>query len=218
MNQKLYQKWENVWSKLKEKETKNGKETLVAKIITKDKIKILRKILTEINPKSAIEIGCGLGFTFSVFKELGIDALCIDVSKTAVKICRQKNLNSVEQKLEDTTEKYDLVFSDGVLEHFLNFEPYAQKMTEISRKYIIIIQNDHCNFLGKTLTYLTEIFRASKNVMEYNYTIDDFIDIFKKYDYELVTTKNIFYGTFKLILFKKYEPAIEKDLHHKSSG
>ena len=194
----LYQQWENHW-------IDGNKENLtwVGKLMLGAKKRALRDVLRSIKVSRAIDVGCGLGFTLSVFKELDINAIGIDVSKTTVEICQKKGLKAVVKKLEEVIDKYDLVFSDGLLEHFLNFEPYAQHLTRISNNYIIIIQTDHENFLGKTSIYLAEILRGSKNVLEYNYRINDFVSVFKNYGLKLIQTRSIFGGIFKLLLFEK---------------
>ncbi len=199
MNDQANQKWEKHWE--------NGKHNLtwIGKRMLKAKQKPLKETLSDLKISNALDVGCGLGYMLSVFKNMDIEATGIDISPSAVKICKEKGLNAVQKKLEEVNEKYDLVFSDGLLEHFLNFEPYAKKLMEISNKYVCIVQTDHGNFLGKTLAYLTEILRGSNSVLEYNYRISDFISAFKKINFELIKIKGISCGIFKLLLFQKTE-------------
>jgi len=198
MSNQLYQQWENHW-----KNDHKVNLTWIGKLMLYVKKKALRDVLRFIEISKAIDVGCGLGFTLSVFKKLGINVVGIDASKTAARICQNKGLKAVEKKLEEVTDKYDLVFSDGLLEHFLNFESYARHLMRISNKYVIIIQTDHGNFLGKTSIYLAEILRGSKNVLEYNYRINDFISVFENHNFKLIQTRSIFGGIFKLLLFQK---------------
>lgn len=194
---KLHERWEKNWGSHKHNLTPIGKLMLRAKQ------KALAQTLGSLKISNAIDVGCGLGYTLSVFKNLGINALGIDASPTAAEICKSKGLKAEQKKLEEVDEKYDLVFSDGMLEHFLNFEPYAEQMAQISNGYVIIIQTDHSSFLGKTSIYLAELLRGSKNVFEYNYRIQDFIDVFGKYGFKLILEKRIFIGIFRLLLFEK---------------
>lgn len=191
------QQWEKKWL------DKNQGLTPLGKLMLKAKQKALRQALGTLNISTAIDVGCGLGHTLAVFKNLGIEALGIDVSPAAVKICKSHGLNAEQKKIEDVNEKYDLVFSDGLLEHFLNFELYVQKMCGVSNRYVIITQTDHASFLGKTSIYLAEILRGSKNVLEYNYRIGDFIFAFGKYGFRPILLKKIFCGIFQLIIFKE---------------
>ena len=118
-------------------------------------------------------------------------------------MCRNKGLNVTQRKLEDITEKYDLVSSDGMLEHFLNFEPYAQQLMNISKDYVLLIQPNHDSFWGKTLAYLAELLRDRENVFEYNYRIKDFITVFQNNGFMITGNYPIFCDVFRLLLFKK---------------
>ena len=197
-SKQLYEQWEQWWNK------KNNL-TWVGKQMLKVKQKCLKEILQSIKPSRAIDVGCGQGHMLSVFKEMGIDVIGIDISETSVKICRNKGLPAIHKKLEEINDKYDLVFSDGMLEHFLNFEPYAQHHARISNQYVLIIQTDHESFLGKTSIYFAELLRDYKNLLEYNYRIKDFVSVFEKYGFKLIQEKRVFGGVFKLLLFQKSE-------------
>ena len=109
------------------------------------------------------------------------------------------------RKMEDVKEQYDLVSSDGMLEHFLNFEPYAQHLMRISRRYVLLIQPNHDSFCGKTLAYLSELLRGDANVFEYNYRIRDFISVFSRYGFEIAKNSPIFFDVFRLLLFRKVD-------------
>ncbi|MCK4539866.1 methyltransferase domain-containing protein [Candidatus Parcubacteria bacterium] len=198
MNNELYKKWNNRWADNDEKNL-----TFVGKLMLKSKQAALKNVLKKINPKSAIDVGCALGYTLSVFQDLNIKTLGIDISKNAIEICKKKELNAIQKRLEDVEEKFEFVFSDGMLEHFLNFEPIAKNLMDISSKYVCITQTDHGSFTGKTSIYLAEILRGGKNVLEYNYRIEDFIYIFKKNNFKLIKNQNLFNGIFKILLFKK---------------
>ncbi len=198
VSNQLYDKWEQSW--------KNNKEhnlTWVGKMMLKSKQKALKEVLNNIKPVNAVDVGCGLGYTLSVFKEAGIRAIGIDASSTAVEICQKGGLNAVQKKLEETDGQYDFVFSDGMLEHFLNFEPCAENLMKLSSCYVCVIQTDHGSFLGKTSIYIAELLRGSKNILEYNYRIRNFIDVFENHGFSLISEKKIFGGVFKILLFKK---------------
>lgn len=91
-----------------------------------------------------------------------------------------------------------------MLEHFINFEPYARHMMRISRKYVLLIQPNHDSFWGKTLVYLSEILRRNDNIYEYNYRIMDFIGVFNRNGFSLEQNRPVFLDVFRLLLFKKY--------------
>jgi len=195
----LYETWDKRWEGSEEEE----RLTFIGKTMFKAKVKILTTVIKDISIADAIEVGCGLGHTMEVYKKNGLNCVGIDVSTHAVSVCRNKGLNVTQRKLEDITEKYDLVSSDGMLEHFLNFEPYAQQLMSISKDYVLLIQPNHDSFWGKTLAYLAELLRGRENVFEYNYRIKDFIAVFDNNGFKITGNYPIFYDVFRLLLFKK---------------
>jgi len=195
----LYETWDKRWEGTEEEENL----TIIGKMMFKAKEKALTTVIKDISIAKVIEVGCGLGHTMEVYKKNGLNCVGIDVSSHAVSVCRNKGLNVTQRRLEDISEKYDLVSSDGMLEHFLNFEPYAQQLMNISNNYVLLIQPDHDSFCGKTLAYLAELLRGSKNVFEYNYRIKDFITVFRDNGFEIIKNYPIFYNVCRLLLFKK---------------
>ena len=195
----LYETWDKRWEGSEEEE----RLTFIGKIMFKAKEKVLATAIKDITNANVIEVGCGLGHTMEVYKKNGLNCVGIDVSSHAVSVCRNKGLNVTQRKLEDITEKYDLVSSDGMLEHFLNFEPYAQQLMNISKDYVLLIQPNHDSFWGKTLAYLAELLRGRENVFEYNYRIKDFITVFQNNGFMITGNYPIFCDVFRLLLFKK---------------
>ena len=195
----LYETWDKRWEGSEEEE----RLTFIGKIMFKAKEKVLATAINDITNANVIEVGCGLGHTMEVYKKNGLNCVGIDVSSHAISVCRNKGLNVTQRKLEDITEKYDLVSSDGMLEHFLNFEPYAQLLMNISKDYVLLIQPNHDSFWGKTLAYLAELLRDRENVFEYNYRIKDFITVFQNNGFMITGNYPIFCDVFRLLLFKK---------------
>jgi len=195
----LYETWDKRWEGSEVEE----RLTFIGKMMFKAKEKVLTTTIKDIIIANVIEVGCGLGHTMEVYKSNGLNCVGIDVSSHAVSVCRNKGLNVSQLKLEDITEKYDLVSSDGMLEHFLNFEPYAQQLMNISKEYVLLIQPNHDSFWGKTLVYLAELLRGRENVFEYNYRIKDFITVFQNNGFKISGNFPIFCDVFRLLLFKK---------------
>jgi len=198
-NTQLYQTWNERWKGSEESE----QLTHMGRIMFGAKKKALKDLIKYLSIESVIEVGCGLGHTMSVYEALNLDCIGIDVSSHAVANCKSKGLNAILQKIEDVSVSYDLVSSDGMLEHFLNFEPYARHLMRISRRYVILIQPNHVSFFGKTLAYLAELIRSDKNVFEYNYRIKDFISIFQENGFMIIKNQPVFLDVFRLLLFEK---------------
>ncbi len=195
----LYETWDKRWEGSEDVE----RLTLIGRMMFKAKKRVLTRVIKNLPIKTAIEVGCGLGHTMEVFKEIGLNCTGVDVSHHAISVCRKKGLNATLKRLEDVTEKYDLVSSDGMLEHFLNFEPYAQQLMNISSNYVLLIQPNHDSFFGKTLAYLAELIRDRENVFEYNYRIKDFANVFERNGFRIINTTPIFLDVFRLLLFEK---------------
>ncbi len=195
----LYETWDKRWEGSEEAE----RLTFIGRMMFKAKEGVLTTVIKDISIENVIEVGCGLGHTMEVFKKNGLNCVGVDVSPHAVSVCRKKGLNVALRKLEDITEKYDLVSSDGMLEHFLNFEPYAQHLMRISSNYVLLIQPNHDSFFGKTLAYIAELLRGNENVFEYNYRIKDFTNVFESNGFKIIKNTPILLDVCRLLLFEK---------------
>ena len=191
--------WDQQWKGSEESE----RLTFLGRLMFKAKKKALEKAVTNIAVNKVIEVGCGLGHTLEFFHKAGFDCIGIDVSPHAIMVCQKKGFPVQHLKLEDIDDTYDLVSSDGMLEHFLNFEPYARHLMRISRRYVLLIQPNHDSLFGKTLVYLSELLRRNGNVYEYNYRINDFVSVFSRYDFMIIKNSPIFFNVFRLLLFER---------------
>ena len=196
-DEELYRLWDKQWQEAKESE----RITLLGRLMFGAKRKALEEVISDIQFKTVIEVGCGLGHTLEVLYKASPDCIGIDISSHAVTVCRNKGLPAIVRKVEEVDEQYDLVSSDGMLEHFLNFEPYARNLMRISRRYVLLIQPNHDSFCGKTIAYFSELIRGDKNMFEYNYRIKDFISIFSQYGFTITGNYPIFFDVFRLLLF-----------------
>jgi len=195
--------WENRWQGAGEKGEAGERLTWLGRRMLRAKKERLQTLARQLGVRTVVEVGCGLGYTLAAYADAGLDCLGIDVSENAVQACRKKGLPARRQSLEETTDQFDLVSSDGMLEHFLHFAPLAAHMVRISKKYILLIQPNHESFFGKTLVYLAELLRGRINVHEYNYRIDDFIQVFSMVDCQIVRNEPVFWDVFRLLLFMK---------------
>jgi 2-polyprenyl-3-methyl-5-hydroxy-6-metoxy-1,4-benzoquinol methylase len=196
----IHDSWENYWRK-----NKDHKMTCLGKMITKQKQRKLMSLVSEFQFVDMIDVGSGLGFCLDIFHHAGVKATGIDVSKTAVDVCLKKGFNASQRAVEDVKDSYDLVFSDGLLEHYINFRRYAGELIRISNKYVLIIQSDHQTVMMRLLLLLEQIFRKGQNIYEYNYRIKDFVNYFEEEGYELIRHVPVFCYAFKILLFKKTE-------------
>ncbi|MEO5332990.1 MAG: methyltransferase domain-containing protein [Magnetococcus sp. YQC-5] len=197
----LYQIWEQRWQGSERRE----RLTPLGQLMFKAKEKALLSLLDAIPPGTVIEVGCGLGHILALYHRAGRVCVGIDVSPTAIAVCQQKGLPVELRPVEEETSLYDLVSSDGMLEHFLNFEPMACHLMRISRRHVLIIQPNHGSFMGKTLPYLAELLRGDEIVFEYNYRIRDFIEVFQDHGFLLQESRPVFADVFRILLFARQE-------------
>jgi hypothetical protein len=144
-----------------------------------------------------------LGHTGLVFRNAGLEYFGIDISPTAVRVSRSRGLRAEQMDLRDVRGMFDLVASDGLLEHALDFEPLARDMMRISRRHILLIQPNHGSAPGKLLARLSEIFRGRTNVREYDHPLEDFIRVFAAGGFALVRDVPVFADVFRLLLFER---------------
>ncbi len=192
----LYDTWDEHWAN-------ERKLTLVGRVLCPMRMNALRNTFQELDIKSAIDVGCGFGYLLELFKESGLDYVGLDVSPKSIAVCRHMGLNAREGKVEDEEQQYDLVAAEGMLEHFINFEPFAKHMMRISKRYVLIMQPNHGSFTGRTLAYVTQTLRGSKIVFEYNYKIEDFINVFERNGFITVKNEPLILDTSRLVLFER---------------
>lgn len=191
--------WDKRWKGSQEKE----RLTILGKKMFRAKNEIIKKVMSEIRVRSVLEVGCGLGHTLRTFHDAGYECLGIDISHEAVAVCTKKGLKAVTMNVEEMNEQFDLVSSDGLLEHLFDFESIAKHLMRIARQYVLLIQPNHDSIVGKTLVYLSELLMGDKNVYEYNYRIMDFINVFDVNGFKIVRNESIFFDVFRLLLFKR---------------
>jgi ubiquinone/menaquinone biosynthesis C-methylase UbiE len=184
--------------------------------LKKEQRKALKKILYKIElPKDAkiIDIGCGAGFILAFFREFGYkNSVGIDNSKNSLKIC-EKFFNFKEGKdiflmnarnIKFSNNSFDLVFSDGLLEHFEDFSDIAKEFCRISKSWILLFQPNQTSLFGK-LKRFTENFMKVSWEKEYLYKKEDYVKTFSKFGFKLVDSGGINFNEQMWLLYKKEE-------------
>jgi len=133
---KDYEIWDNFWIK-KEDWLMIMKLTPTYKNITKK--------FNEINLKNAkiLDLGCGTGKLASFWKENNHNIIGVDISDKALSITKKFGIDSIKadgiKKLPFKDNTFDLVYSDGLLEHFKNPTPIIEEKFRVSKNYIFTI-------------------------------------------------------------------------------
>ena len=201
----LYKEWDRRWSGDNDRE----KVTILGRLMFRAKARCLKEVIIELNGNNIIDVGCALGYTLEALCETGIKTLGIDVSENAVKACRARNLPVQHLDVKEVNERFDIVFSDGMLEHFINFEPFVQEFCRISNKFVVLIQPNHQSFIGKTAVYLADLIRGEDIVYEYNYRLTDFIRIFRQHKFRVERNLPLFGDWFRLLVFERIDTDCE---------
>jgi SAM-dependent methyltransferase len=162
-------------------------------------------MLKNISPEIILDVGCGIGRTMSKFKKYGFEVVGIDNSKKSVSFCGKKGLKVSEMdasSMDFADNSFDVVFAEGLLEHFENYNPLVKEMVRVSERYIILVQPNSHTFFGKILNVATELLTKG-NVKELPYKMEDYIKSFKKLNCELISKKSAALNTFAVFLFQK---------------
>ena len=95
-------------------------------------------------PSSVLELGANVGMNFKAISALAPEAALtgVEVNKVAVQQLRESGFNAIQSSIEDfdTQDRFDLVFTKGVLIH-LNPESLAStyaKLHSFSKRWILI--------------------------------------------------------------------------------
>lgn len=191
--------WTRRWESCEEEE----KLTILGKAMFKAKRKALKKLVSELDVSTVLEAGCGLGETMEVYRDAGITVSGVDISEDAVALCKRKGFDVRHVSIEDLTETYEMVSSDGMLEHFLNFEPMAKEFMRLADKYVLIIQPNYNSKTGQTLAWLANMLRGSVNVYEYNYRLEDFQNIFEGNGFKQFKSVPVFADVFRILVYRR---------------
>lgn len=162
-------------------------------------------------PKTStvIDIGCGEGRTLLALRLLGYKkSIGIDNSKEALRICRKNGLrintdiflaNALHTNYK--TKSFDVVFSEGLIEHFTDPAPIIREMARVARRYILFIQPNHYSLYGKFIAVVGNKIR--NNVREYPYPLSFFESAFKQMNFRLKAKAYTPLREFFILLFER---------------
>lgn len=110
-----------------------------------------RRILSVLEPyalqeKSALDAGCGSGFFSSYFCDRGMSTVAADYSDSALEMAKQVTAGRAgllkadflnEPLSNKLQERFDLIFSDGLLEHFS-----GEQQNQIIKNWASVLSDD----------------------------------------------------------------------------
>ncbi|MCE8428064.1 MAG: class I SAM-dependent methyltransferase [Candidatus Methanoperedens sp.] len=138
---------------------------------------IISHLIDKYNPYSILDVGCGSGRLFKLYKEKKIvEVMGIDISKKALEIAGRDHpeIKTMRLKLEDVDlgdKRFDLVLSNRTLEH-------------ITKQKIDLVIQKLCSL--SNLCYINELTDSddeneNKYLFKHNYK-----DIFGKYGFVII--------------------------------
>lgn len=177
---------------------KNYKPTIVGRFFKNEYEKLLDEVVKKLplSPSARIlDVGCGSGYFLSFFRERGFSkSIGIDLSKEGLKNCYRdygfelgKDVFLMDAtKTTFPSRSFDLIFSEGILEHFMDFESCICEMCRISRDIILLIQPNYSSVVRWIAKILWELFYSQREgIREYTYKLSEFETCFNDYDFDL---------------------------------
>jgi len=193
---RVYDAWEAYWRL-------SGRHTPLGAHIIRGKLHHIRRLLEGRQISSCIDVGCGMGDALDCLSRITGNAVGLDVSPAAIAACRARGLRAMEGDLLEHPHTYDLVFSDGLIEHFEDFRPYLAGLCRLSRRYVMIAQTNHASPLITICLFLERLIKPGVNVPEYPHRLSAFIDEFSLHSFSLIGQGSILLGGLKVLLFEK---------------
>ena len=160
--------------------------------------KVLGRVLSALfkdKSVSILDVGCGKGSTLSSIREWGFtNSIGIDLSEVGLLSCEKiglrigKDVFRVDAtKTEYADKSFDIVFSEGMLEHYTNFLPFADEMSRIAKDYIILVQPNHDCLYSQIIQIGWRLFRRnSGGVEELDHHLYEYDSAFSERGFKLV--------------------------------
>jgi ubiquinone/menaquinone biosynthesis C-methylase UbiE len=210
--------WSKDWTEFKE-------TTFFGRFLRSAQKKTMEKVFSEINIDSSakvVDVGCGSGITLKFLKDFFKNSIGVDNSKESIELC--KKLFGFEEgkdvflmdanKTKFSNDQFDLVFSDGLLEHFQDPTSLIREMCRISGKWVLLFQPDRKSMINKVKQLASSIalnfktkgrFHAEAATWksEYNYTLFHYKEWFEKFNFNLVNHGGLNFNESMWLLFKK---------------
>jgi len=202
--------WTEHWSN---KTSLEESASIVGKFLRKQRFQILFKMLKNFNRNlSVIDIGCGGGLTLKFFRDTGFtNSIGIDFIQHSIDHCsnlgftKEKDIFLMDAKRTSfQNDNFDIVFSEGLWEHFTDPRPYMAEAVRIGKKYIIVIQPNHFSLFGWFMHAGWNLLSRDKGgVLEYSFPLSYFRNFLKSYNFKLVKSKSTIFNEQAIMIFEK---------------
>ena len=202
--------WKQHW---KSKTTIEETGSFYGRLLHQRRLVILKDILSKFDARSKVlDIGCGGGSTITTFKEVGFDNIIgIDFAEESLERCEKlglainKNVFLMDAAHTRFLDKqFDIVFSEGLWEHFTDPRPHIAEAARLAKTYLIVIQPDHFSFFGFLMHLGWSLFSKDKGgVREYSFPLSYFTNFLKNYNFKLIESKSTLFHEQTVMVFKR---------------
>jgi ubiquinone/menaquinone biosynthesis C-methylase UbiE len=160
-----------------------------------------------------IDVGCATGRTLESFRNHDyFNSIGIDIQKIKMTICMKRCLKiNKDVFLMDIkhnkfkSKSFDLVFSEGLLEHFKDMQPIVDEMCRISKKYVLQLQPNY-QLSGKMFLLFRNLYFKIFNrpkIYEIHYKIKDYEETFAKANFKLIRVVDLVAKSHWALLFER---------------
>jgi len=144
-----------------------------------------------------LDAGCGTGKLTSFLHSEGYDILGVDTSDEALALTQSKGVPVRKADIlkglpfEDNT--FDLVYSDGLLEHFTDPAPIINELSRVGRKYLV-------TFVPRIELYSSITAAVLKPPLEYKRPDQEWIQLHAKIPHNDIRSEKIRFGLLAVLV------------------
>lgn len=188
------------------------KPSYIGLVLLKSAENISMKLIKKYCKKDSkiMDVGCGTGRTLKILRNKGFyNSVGSDVSENSIKICNVNGfVTNKDVFLSDIvknnfkSDQFDMIFSEGLLEHFDDIGPIVKGLCRISSKYVLVIQPNHFSSFKFLEKMYYNIFPRA-HVDELTYEQKDFDRAFAANNFKLKEGHNSFLNFFWILLYEK---------------
>ena len=188
--------------------------SFIGNFLHQKRLIILKNILKKLDHNyKVLDMGCGGGVTMTTFKESGFTHITgIDFAEESIVRCEKKGyVCEKDVFLMDATHtsfpsnSFDIVFSEGLWEHFPDPRPHMAEAARLSKQYIIVYQPDHFSFFGFLMYIGWGAFNKNKGgVKEYSFLLSYFKQFLKFYGFDFIKSYSTPFHEGEIMVFKKH--------------
>ena len=181
--------------------------------LRKQRLHIMQSMLSQLNTNmSVIDMGCGNGSTLKVIRDAGFNkSIGIEYIEKGIIHAEEngfkRNIDVFKMDAKNTTypdRAFDIVFSEGLWEHFEDPTPFIREFARISKSYIMVIQPNHFSVVGFIMKVGWELLNSKKGgVKEYSFRLEYFEQKLKELNFKLVQQKTTKFNEQAVMLFER---------------